>query len=48
MEPLIALDRWLDPYRRQWNTALDALERHLDRTPDVKPARPRSRKARKR
>jgi hypothetical protein len=41
MEPLIALDRWLEPYRRQWNTALDALERHLDRMPDTTPRRRR-------
>ena len=33
-EPLIALDNWLDPYRRQWNATLDALEQHLDRMPD--------------
>ena len=25
-----AIDRWLAPYRRLWNTHLDALERHLD------------------
>ena len=41
MEPLITLDTWLEPYRRQWNTALDALERHLDGTPDVKAGRRR-------
>lgn len=34
MEPLMALDKWLERYRRQWDTALDALERHLDRMPD--------------
>jgi DNA-binding transcriptional ArsR family regulator len=28
--PLQDLDRWLAPYRRMWNTHLDALERHLD------------------
>jgi DNA-binding transcriptional ArsR family regulator len=39
MEPLIALDNWLEPYRRQWNSALDKLERHLDRTPDGKSKR---------
>jgi DNA-binding transcriptional ArsR family regulator len=33
-EPLVALDKWLEPYRRYWNTRLDALERHLDRMPD--------------
>ena len=29
--PLVALDAWLDPYRRTWERSLDALERHLDR-----------------
>jgi len=29
-EPLSEIDRWLDPYRRQWAGRLDALERHLD------------------
>ena len=28
--PLAELDAWLEPYRRFWNTRLDALERHLD------------------
>jgi DNA-binding transcriptional ArsR family regulator len=27
---LVALDDWLEPYRRLWTTHLDALERHLD------------------
>jgi DNA-binding transcriptional ArsR family regulator len=45
-EPLIALDKWLEPYRRYWNTHLDALERHLDRmsatrTPAARSARGR-------
>jgi DNA-binding transcriptional ArsR family regulator len=30
LEPFEAVDAWLDPYRRMWNTHLDALERHLD------------------
>jgi DNA-binding transcriptional ArsR family regulator len=34
-EPLIALDKWLAPYRRFWTARLDALERHLDRMPDA-------------
>jgi DNA-binding transcriptional ArsR family regulator len=34
-EPLIALDKWLQPYRRYWNARFDALERHLDRMPDL-------------
>ena len=41
MEPLRALDDWLEPYRRHWNNALDKLERHLDRMPDDTPKRRR-------
>jgi DNA-binding transcriptional ArsR family regulator len=33
--PLAALDAWLAPYRRMWSESLDALERHLDRTPTI-------------
>ncbi|WP_199439694.1 ArsR/SmtB family transcription factor [Umezawaea beigongshangensis] len=33
-EPLAEIDEWLAPYRELWNTHLDALERHLDSTPD--------------
>jgi DNA-binding transcriptional ArsR family regulator len=29
-ERLLALDRWLTPYRELWRSSLDALERHLD------------------
>jgi DNA-binding transcriptional ArsR family regulator len=29
-EPLAELDAWLEPYRRLWNSHLDALESHLD------------------
>jgi DNA-binding transcriptional ArsR family regulator len=29
--PFVALDAWLEPYRRTWEGSLDALERHLDR-----------------
>jgi DNA-binding transcriptional ArsR family regulator len=32
-EPLMELDAWLEPYRAEWATKLDALERHLQRTP---------------
>jgi DNA-binding transcriptional ArsR family regulator len=32
MRPLAELDAWLEPYRRRWESSLDALERHLDRT----------------
>jgi DNA-binding transcriptional ArsR family regulator len=31
-EPLRDLDGWLEPYRAEWSTRLDALGRHLDRT----------------
>jgi DNA-binding transcriptional ArsR family regulator len=31
-EPLMELDAWLEPYRREWASRLDALERHLQRT----------------
>ena len=33
-ERLMALDAWLEPYRRLWRRHLDALERHLDAMPD--------------
>jgi DNA-binding transcriptional ArsR family regulator len=39
-EPLAEIDTWLAPYRRLWNSHLDALERHLDAMPD-EPQRPR-------
>jgi len=29
VEPLRALDEWLEPYRRLWSRRLDALESHL-------------------
>ena len=32
LRPLAELDAWLEPYRRRWESSLDALERHLDRT----------------
>ena len=31
-EPLMEIDAWLEPYRREWANRLDALERHLERT----------------
>jgi DNA-binding transcriptional ArsR family regulator len=31
-EPLRELDEWLEPYRAEWATRLDSLERHLRRT----------------
>ncbi|MFF0769501.1 ArsR/SmtB family transcription factor [Nonomuraea wenchangensis] len=33
-EPLADIDAWLAPYRWLWSDRLDALERHLDKTPD--------------
>jgi len=35
VEPLQAIDAWLEPYRRLWESRLEALEQHLDRMPDV-------------
>jgi DNA-binding transcriptional ArsR family regulator len=37
-EPLMELDEWLEPYRREWANRLDSLERHLQRT--TRPVRP--------
>jgi DNA-binding transcriptional ArsR family regulator len=34
LEPLAEMDAWLAPYRRAWSSRLDALEAHLDRTPE--------------
>lgn len=34
-EPLRAVDEWLTPYRRMWESHLDDLERHLDVMPDT-------------
>lgn len=31
-EPLMELDAWLAPYRAEWTTRLDSLERHLGDT----------------
>jgi DNA-binding transcriptional ArsR family regulator len=33
-EPLHAIDDWLGPYRRMWDSRLDDLERHLDEITD--------------
>ena len=30
-EPLMEVDAWLAPFRREWTAHVDALERHLDR-----------------
>jgi DNA-binding transcriptional ArsR family regulator len=32
-EPLIELDRWLEPYRQMWRESLDKLDRHLTSNP---------------
>ena len=37
-EPLKELDDWLVPFRRFWSAHVDALERHLDRTAQARPA----------
>jgi DNA-binding transcriptional ArsR family regulator len=37
VRPLAELDAWLEPYRRRWESSLDALERHLDRTSNPTP-----------
>jgi DNA-binding transcriptional ArsR family regulator len=34
-EPLRALEDWLQPYRKLWESRLDDLERHLDSMPDL-------------
>ena len=39
-EPLMELDAWLEPYRAEWTSKLDSLERHLRRT--ATPIRPRT------
>ena len=31
-EPLRELDDWLEPFRTEWSTRLDALSRHLERS----------------
>jgi DNA-binding transcriptional ArsR family regulator len=44
-QPLAEMDAWLEPYRKLWSDSFDALERHLDATPDPpKPKRRRSAK----
>lgn len=39
-EPLKEVDAWLAPFRRFWNTHVDALERHLDRIAERSPELP--------
>jgi DNA-binding transcriptional ArsR family regulator len=38
-EPLQQVDAWLAQFRRFWSAHLDALERHLDRMDQTKPAK---------
>jgi DNA-binding transcriptional ArsR family regulator len=33
--PLVELDAWLAPYRRMWESSLDALERRLNTTEET-------------
>jgi len=30
-EPLMELDKWIEPFRRFWSRHVDALEKHLER-----------------
>ena len=41
-EPLRELDDWLEPYRAEWSTRIDALSRHLERTAPPKVTDPAS------
>lgn len=43
-EPLMEIDAWLEPYRAEWTTRLDSLDRHLART--ATPIAPSTRTAR--
>jgi DNA-binding transcriptional ArsR family regulator len=40
-EPLRAIDDWLEPYRKLWDSRLDALEQHLEKMQNDE-SRPRS------
>ena len=40
LEPLRAVDAWLEPYRLLWSARLDDLERHLETMPDEPGLRP--------
>jgi DNA-binding transcriptional ArsR family regulator len=43
-QPLQEVDAWLEPFRRLWSFHLDALERHLDRMDQARPAKKRTRR----
>jgi DNA-binding transcriptional ArsR family regulator len=45
-EPLRELDAWLEQFRRFWSDHVDALERHLDRMSQSKPAKRKPRRKR--
>ena len=47
-ESLQEVEAWLAPFRRLWSIHLDALERHLDRTSLVTPAKPQHQRRRRR
>jgi DNA-binding transcriptional ArsR family regulator len=38
------IDEWLAPFRQFWSDHVDALERHLDRMAESKPARKKKRR----
>src|SRR5580658_8637986 len=38
-EPFQEVEAWLAPFRRFWSAHVDALERHLDRMDEAKPAK---------
>jgi DNA-binding transcriptional ArsR family regulator len=45
-EPLQEVDAWMAPFRRYWETHVDALERHLDRIATPTRTKSQSRKQR--
>src|SRR6202162_2719535 len=45
--PLRELDTWLAQFRRFWSAHIDALERHLDRMEQSRPAKRTTRKTRR-
>jgi DNA-binding transcriptional ArsR family regulator len=42
--PFQEIDDWLAPFRRFWSARVDALESHLDRMEQSKPAKKKARK----
>jgi DNA-binding transcriptional ArsR family regulator len=45
-EPFQEMDAWLDQFRRFWSAHVDALERHLDRMEQSRPAKGKARRGR--